>query len=93
MAAICANSCAISLAKSSTMIIAWPPTSLMRPDSTSVFTVVPMEPDVFDVAGIDAHHAGDPVHHEAQRLADVDHQGAGRVVVLHVQESRRDGAG
>ena len=44
MDAICENSSSMSLAKSSTMIIAWPPTSLMRLESTSVFTVVLIEP-------------------------------------------------
>ena len=39
-------------------------------------------PNIFDVAGIDAHYARNPVHHEAQRLTDVYHQGACRIVVL-----------
>jgi hypothetical protein len=58
------------------------------PDSNSVLNVLRMLSTPSILARLNAHHAGHTVDHEAQRLAEIDHQGARRVVVLLLAEAK-----
>jgi hypothetical protein len=89
MAAICENSSSMSLAKSSTMIIAWPPTSLMRLESISVFTVVLIEPTssiwlASTPTTLDTRSTTKP-----SGWPNIHHQRAGRVVMRQLGKAEQ----